>query len=203
MADEIHNSRTASAQYDQVLSISDDVRHVVAVSNDIMLVAVNAMLIAKQAGPEACGFGVVSSQLRIFSRRLHDAMEDLRRQIFTLILNLTSVQKQSRMLGHMLATAATCPASAQLQAVITAKEDQLRATTLTIENDWARLAGELKKARRLCESGEAFGRNAKVEAAYARAKGAALHQVADQMEAKVGEIVAMLKSLVRHAGYRS
>lgn len=191
-------AETASqaANLRQAVKANEDVKKVIRISSEINLVAINAMLVAKRSGERSRGFGVVSSELRLFSRKLESAMARLGTLIFGLVRDASAMQKQSRGRRHLLNTMAQSGRVKELvEPVLMRKEDAVRKTGHIIETNWQTLQFHLARTLQLCETGNALVRSAKIEAVYGGDMSMTLGQVATQIEEAVNEILATLKQL--------
>lgn len=185
-----------AANLRQAVKANEDVKKVIRISSEVNLVAINAMLVAKRSGERSRGFGVVSSELRLFSRKLESAMARLGTLIFGLVRDASAMQKQSRGRRHLLNTMAQSGRVKELvEPMLMRKEDAVRKTGHIIETNWQTLQFHLARALQLCETGNALVRSAKIEAVYGGDMSMTLGQVATQIEEAVNEILATLKQL--------
>lgn len=72
-----------------IVRINEQIKQVVGLAFSINLLALNALVVSRQAGSAALGFAVISSELRRFSCELADAMGQLSNLSFKLV-NLMS-----------------------------------------------------------------------------------------------------------------
>jgi len=56
------------------IAINENLKKVIEISNQINIVAMNAILIAKRAGQQSSGFRVVAMELRLFSQKIEEIM---------------------------------------------------------------------------------------------------------------------------------
>ena len=68
------NTACQATELSRVVKANEDIKKVIRISSGVNLVALNAMLVAKRSGERSRGFAVVSSELRVFSRKLEGAM---------------------------------------------------------------------------------------------------------------------------------
>lgn len=180
----------------RVVSVNEEIKKVIRISSEVNLVALNAMLVAKRSGERSRGFAVVSSELRVFSRKLEEAMTSLGSLIFGLVRDAAAMQKQNRERRYWLNTMAGGDAARELaQPLLRHKEASMLSTGQTIRRDWGRLQLQLSRALQLCETGGSLSRSAKIEAVYGGEMSATLKQVANQIEETVNQIFATLKLL--------
>lgn len=180
----------------RLVRVNEEIKKVIRISSEVNMVALNAMLVAKRSGERSRGFAVVSSELRVFSRKLEGAMTSLGGLVFGLVRDAAVMQKQNRERRHWLETMAQGVAARDLvRSMLCRKEDSMRSTGQVIRHDWSRLQLQLGRALQLCETGGALSRSAKIEAVYGGETSATLKQVAERIEETVNQIFATLKRL--------
>lgn len=189
------NGRQASDLH-RVVQVNEEIKKVIMASSEVNLVALNAMLIAKRSGEKSRGFRVVSSELRVFSRKLDGVMNSLGALVFGLINDAARIRKQARTYRYLLAATGQGESAKELLApIISRKEEEIRCINQMIQKDWGRLLLQLNRALQLCEMGDALSRSAKIEAVYGGDMSATLKQVASQIDLTVGNILSTLKLL--------
>lgn len=194
-------SATHSEQYDlqdfrRMVKINEDIKQVVQISGEVNLAALNAMFIAKKAGEVARGFGVVSGELRAFSKRLEDAMNSLTRQVFVLLGDVSAYGRQWRNYsGHLQAASHGAQARHYLEATLLRLENNIHRSQRDIVARQQQLIAGVGQARKLCNSGLAIARSAKIEAVYGQQMAGGLRHVAEEVEQAVTNIVTTLKGL--------
>lgn len=186
----------AAADLHRVVRINEEIKKVMRISSEVNLVALNAMLTAKRSGEKSRGFGVVSSELRVFSGKLEHFMSDLEAPIFELLKGVAQFLKQARVQRHFIvAMRGGEKAKRLLTPILARKEAELTASGEIVKRDWRRLTMLLKRALQLCETGGALSRSAKIEAVYGGDMTASLKQVSNQIEQTVESILAIIKAL--------
>lgn len=180
----------------RVVQANEVIKKVIRISSGVNLVALNAMLIAKRSGERSRGFAVVSSELRVFSRKLEGAMTGLGALIFELVRDAAAMRKQLHERHHLL----NIPAREQqmreiMEPVLARMDERMHKTRGQIERDWHKLRLQLNRVLQLCETGGSLARSAKIEAVYGGDMSATLKQVANQIEETVNEIFSTLKLL--------
>lgn len=195
-------SRPGGLPLQLVVEISAGIRQVTALSRQVNLVALNAMLAARQAGSQARGFGIVSGELRQFSGELDRQMHELGDFIGGLV---HAVAESARIRLHV-AHLDQIPAA--IQPRLAGAATRIEARRARIDSDgserWFGLGNRLDHALRLCNTGIALSRAAKIEAVYGQALAASLRQVADEIEDAIvtilGTIKPLRRALAQHAG---
>lgn len=183
---------TGSRHLRRVVQANEDIKKVIRISSGVNLVALNAMLIAKRSGEKSRGFAVVSSELRMFSRKLEDAMTGLGALIFELIRDTTAMRKHHHERRHLH----NIHARQELIAPMLVRMDErIFEAGEKLERDWCKLRFQLNSILQLCETGGSLSRSAKIEAVYGGDMSVTLKQVANQIEGTVNEIFSTLKLL--------
>lgn len=186
----------AATDLHRVVRINEEIKKVVRISSEVNLVALNAMLTAKRSGEKSRGFGVVSSELRVFSGKLEHFMTDLEAPVFELLNGVAQLLKQARVQRHFtLAMRGSDSAKRLLAPVMMRKEAELAVGREKVKRDWMRLSMLLNRALQLCETGGALSRSAKIEAVYGGDMTASLKQVSNQIEQTVESILDIIKTL--------
>lgn len=191
----------AASDLHRVVRINEEIKKVVRISSEVNLVALNAMLTAKRSGEKSRGFGVVSSELRVFSGKLEHFMTDLEAPIFELLKGVAQLLKQARIQRHFAASLRGGDNARRLLApVLARKEAELAAGGEMVKRNWRRLSILLSRALQLCETGGALSRSAKIEAVYGGDMTASLKQVSNQIEQTVESILSIIKALRTEIG---
>lgn len=174
---------------------NEHVKEVLRISAEVNLVALNAMLAAHSAGEGSRGFGVVSSELRALSRSLDREMLRLVETFSGVVRGTAMLQKQRHILRLLHAANRGRRASERLDGLLRRKGGELQEADRAIRSRREYVHNQVERTLRLCETGHALARSAKIEAVYGGAMAATLRQVADQIEAAVGQILAALKQI--------
>lgn len=185
-----------AADLHRMIVVNERIKEVIEVSGALNMVAINAMLVAKRAGVRSSGFSVVSSELRGFSRKLIDAMDRLGEEIAVLVRETADLRKLERMHRLLDVTLAQNAVNAgYLAAAMQRNREVLQAVGQSVETSVQHLLMLLARSMRLCDTGYALARSAKVEAVYGGEMSHALRQVAERIEESVMPISPLLKSL--------
>lgn len=196
MSEIMENTASQTSDLRRVVKANEDIKKVIRISSGVNLVALNAMLIAKRSGERSRGFAVVSSELRVFSRKLEGAMTGLGVLIFELVRDTAAMRKQHHERRHLLNIQAREQQMRKLMEPVLARMDERRHETgKQIDRDWHQLRLQLNRVLQLCETGGSLSRSAKIEAVYGGDMSATLKQVANQIEETVNEIFSTLKLL--------
>ncbi len=195
-----HASSGAALDLLRIVRINEEIKRVVSVAFKINIMALNAIFLAKRAGNAALGFGVLSNELRVFSKDLRESMMTLTRLIHESVAEVSVILQESRQDELFRRTAALRPDDRQL-AVVLDRRDRRHAER---EERIAVLRRELRMAvddaARLVELGGVLAKSAKIEAAYGAGFATSLGQVSGEFDGIVEEIRASLDKL-RHSSF--
>jgi len=185
-----------AADLERAVTVNEEIKRIVVTSSEVRLAAMNAMLTAKRAGERSLGFAVVSSELRVFSGQLDGFMQALAALISGLIQRVAELLKQTRVLRALRMTMDQSDGARELLAALARrKQEHIQSTRQGILQDWEVLSLQLERAQRLCGTGAALSRSAKIEAAHGGDMASTLRQVAEQIEETVGSMLAILTAL--------
>lgn len=182
-----------------IVRINEEVKRVVGVSVKINIMALNAIFLAKRAGTAALGFGVLSNELRVFSKDLRVCMESLTGLIHVCV-NQVSVGLQGIRLARLLSQAAEmAPGQKTVADILLRHEQENEQRVLKLTALRRQLKGALEDAFRMVELGGVLAKSAKIEAAYGQSFAVPLAQVSGEFDGVVEEIRGSLELLRRSA----
>ena len=182
----------------RMVSINEDIKVVMRIAKEINLTAINAMLISNKIG--SSGFGVVSSELRIFSRRLNEVMHSLLECVSMLVREVAGMIRLDKAMQVQQATQARAPHYTYWDAMRMRKASELKRNHASVECFRLKLALAVNKANKLCVMGRSLSYSAKVEAVYGGEQANALKQVSEQVEGAICGILGTLAKLDRQLG---
>lgn len=171
--------------------MNEEIKRIVEVSRHINIVALNALLTARQAGARSRGFAVVSHELRAYAARLEAAMDGLDAVISRLAVGIAEALKEKRLMSYIEAAVAET-AHGRLLDTYARVIDESGKVAAAVNRDWLVLGRAIREALKLSTMGVALARSAKIEAAYGADMTPVLTLVAGQVEAAAGEIIARL-----------
>ncbi len=181
---------------DWMVQVNEEIKKVTNLSFGVNLIALNAMLVSKRAGERSRGFGVVSSELRVFSGKIREAMNGLGQRIYALINSVAAIQKQSHGRDHLQRVMGQGDKMREVMgASFARKEEALLKLTRSIETDQGHLLRQVSRTLQLCDTGTSLARSAKIESVYGGDMSGTLRQVAIQIEGAIEEILGILKAL--------
>jgi hypothetical protein len=184
---------SAASELMRIVSINEEIKKVAACAFRINVVALNAIVLAAQAGDAALGFGQVSIELRAFSGNLGTCMAGVSQLTYASVDAVTSLLKSSRV-HDILRRAADDEGGARnlAPALHRAAGDREECSQYLAEQR-DRLAREVAQASRLSELGQALSRNAKIEAAYGGEFAAPLAHLTDEFSDVIGHVAKSLR----------
>jgi hypothetical protein len=181
----------------RIVRINEEIKRVVAVAFKINIMALNAIFLAKRAGNAALGFGVLSNELRVFSKDLRESMISLTRLIHDLVAEVSVVLQESRQDAIFRRTLAYCTGNPMLDAVLERRNAQHDSRVQRISGLRRGLRLAVDDAARLVELGGVLAKSAKIEAAYGAGFASSLGQVSGEFDGVVEEIRSSLEILRR------
>lgn len=195
-------ARSSGAALDllRIVNINEEIKRVVSVAFKINIMALNAIFLAKRAGNSALGFGVLSNELRVFSKDLRESMMSLTSLIHTLVSEASVVLQESRQDVLFAEAARLSPGNARVVAVAESRESRRAEREDRISALRRQLRLAVDDAARLVELGGVLAKSAKIEAAYGAGFASSLSQVSGEFDGIVEEIRASLDKL-RHSGF--
>jgi hypothetical protein len=190
------------AKQDQLLnlslavSINENLKNVIAISGQINIVAMNAILVAKKAGQQSAGFRVVAMELRLFSQKIEEMMAFLGNLIFQLVRQIAELRKMEKRLNLLAMTMSKNDASqVRLENSYRQRQSAYANKYASAQDDWGRLEKEIGRSFSLCSAGAMLSHNGRIEAAYGGTMLADMQQVATRIEDILGQTIATIKQL--------
>jgi hypothetical protein len=193
----VKESSGAALDLLRIVRINEEIKRVVAVAFKINIMALNAIFLAKRAGNAALGFGVLSNELRVFSKDLHESMISLTRLIHDLVGEVSLILQESREDALFHRTLTQCSGNPMLDTVLERREAQRRLRLERISGLRRSLRLAVDDAARLVELGGVLAKSAKIEAAYGAGFATSLGQVSGEFDGVVEEIRSSLDVLRR------
>lgn len=184
----------------RIVRINEEIKRIVAVAFKINIMALNAIFLAKRAGNAALGFGVLSNELRVFSKDLRDSMLALDRLIHDLVSEVSLSLQAARRERLLRAAARAAPAHRGMAAALAGREEAAEARDGRIASRRRSLRLAVEDVARLVELGGVLAKSAKIEAAYGAGFAASLGQVSGEFDGVVEEIRDSLEKL-RRSGF--
>lgn len=178
-----------------IVEINEQIKDVLRISNEINLAAINAMLIANKISKGKSGFGVVSSELRIFSTQLSKAMQTLFGYVTALVQEMAGQICLNKVLQLQQAACAESQQAACLDGVVPRKLDGLAVRDTARKQHHDKLLAAVFSAKKLCVMGLSLSYSAKIESVYGESQVGALKQVSEGVEHAISAIFQTLEKL--------
>lgn len=176
-----------------IVRINETIKQVVSLAFSINLLALNALVLSRQAGDAALGFAVISAELRSFSRELAAAMGDLSQTSFELVNRVSLAARQGRK-HHLLARALTAY-QGPLNERLAASAADLGAEEKNLAARFEDLHEHFERAGISVRLGTIIARSLKIEATYGGHHEAMLAQVACEFDRYIDTIPRLLAEL--------
>ena len=160
-----------------IVRVNEDIKSVVKLAQSINLLALNAILLSRKAGSVALGFGVISDELRTFSKMLTKNMEALMHLSYASIQAI-SLHRRHLRINSIIACAAeqvTQPVHKKCLYSSLEQSIQLRSNTLKA---YENLQNLLRDAEDTSRFGSVISRSLKIEATYGGSFSHMLSQIA-------------------------
>jgi hypothetical protein len=190
--------RPAANDLSCMIALGEEIKSVGKAASQINLTGINAILLAGRAGESARGFGVLSGQLREFTRGLAVSMDRLGMLIDGAVDAVSDHMRHRRLMSLLLCTADLDERCADL--IAPALQSGAAATVRRLDRVTERreaLRAAIDEARALGLTGSMLARTAKIEAAYGGGFRQEMTGVSGEFERTVSNIVASLGTLAR------
>lgn len=148
-----------------IVRINEDIKSVVKLARSINLLALNAILLSRRAGNVALGFGVISDELRLFSKTLTQTMQTLMQLSYASVQTVSLHQRHIRM-NKLMTLASQQIAASDFRVDVqhsVERELLLRRNIIHTYEGLRSLLGEAEDASRF---GSVISRSLKIEATY-------------------------------------
>ncbi|WP_374356141.1 hypothetical protein [Chitinimonas sp.] len=192
-----HTSDSGSDELGRVVILREGIKAVAVRAFQVNVLGLNAILLAKQFGERARGFGVISNELRDFSKQLRDQMGGLT-VTSCLLVGLATRQLKLRRHRALLQQAAQ-NSLPHLMLVFADKQlaDQTRELEYEIAGAHNKMTEYVEAAYQSCLFGTVIARSAKIEAAHSGSGNPALAVASEEFSQHVDYILPSLQALRR------
>lgn len=179
-----------------IAQINRNIKSIVHAAENISLTATNAILVARKTGVNAVGFNIVACELRIFSEKITNAMQELSVLIYQQVVitankchRLRNVVflKQAISYGELAQTRVTCACERSQNDV-----DKMERLIFKLQQE---LKKAIRRTAKQCATGLVIARSASIEASHGAEMTSVLRQVAQGVEDVVSDIVMQIKKL--------
>jgi len=152
-----------TANFGRVAALNEAAKELMARSHHVNRLALDAMVQSKATGANLRGFDEVSSQIRHWSRDLHAELERLRALSRELVVQVSHVSKEARLLSLLRRATATCSENAK-HCDFTAKETAQIDRLERLAKLWRTMAVSLSDLDQLGLMAAVLSRSAMIEA---------------------------------------
>jgi hypothetical protein len=185
----------------RVVAMRESIKVVVAYAFRVNVLGLNAILLAKQFGDAACGFGVISNELRVFGRELREQMQALNSGSVQLVSQATRQLKLARqMLLMRQADTAVQPSSMRMLAALALQEQELVSLHQGVSRTLGLMSERVEAAHQSCLFGVVIARSARIEAAHSGQLGQVLSTTSSEFAEHVNQILPNLLVLQQTIG---
>jgi hypothetical protein len=160
---------TGNRGFDRVVALNEAAKGLLALSYQVNLLAIDAMLQSKRGGGDLRGFDEVSSQMRSWSRDLHERLERLSGHCSEVVGRTSLYCKQAHIL-QLLEAAARQSTGESLQAACGQRGDEQQALAAEVDRDWRRVRAQLDDLNQLGTMAVVLSRSAMIEASTGTAE---------------------------------
>lgn len=178
------------------VSINENLKQVIAMSHEINMVAINALLVSRRAGDQSAGFRVVVLELRAFSEKVNHVMDHLWELIFRLVRSSAELLKQEKKITLLQQTVNLCQVApeALLRHLhkLQASHKQVQASN---QVQWQQLVAQVQHSLPLCRSAAMLSNNGRIEATYGDKMLTEMLQISRQIDEVISRIIAQLNQL--------
>ncbi|MGZ5008635.1 MAG: hypothetical protein ACXWFI_13365 [Methylobacter sp.] len=184
-----------------IASINEEIKSILYAAENISLTAINAMLVAKKAGINAVGFGVVAHELQIFSEKMAVAMQKLSKLICRQVIVTANKRHRARNLIFLtLAGAHGELAQTRVTSACMRGQAEMHDMERVIAGLLRELQIMMERTARQCASGLVIARSARIESAHGGMMTPVLRQIAQDVEDAVDNIAVSVKKLEARLG---
>jgi hypothetical protein len=176
-----------------IVRINEQIKQVVALAFSINLLALNALVVSRQAGDAALGFAVISGELRRFSGELADAMGQLSNLSFKLVNLMSEDVRKGRQNGLLRRALEGCDTafSGHLQA----SHQAIVHSERLLAQHFEQLHEHFDQAAISVRLGTIIARSLKIEATYGGDHETMLAQLALEFDRYIERIPQLLREL--------
>jgi len=182
------------AQLRRVVALSEEIKCINDVARNVGLEAVNTMLVARRSAASVKGFGVVSTELRLFSGKLSANMGELVEDIALLVRDVAELARKAELQRMLYAAHTACGGCREMEQALRDMEIAMRQTRYESARIWEKVARCLQRSLRLCDMGRALARSARIEAVYGGGSSRELTQSGRNIEETIERIRMRLLS---------
>lgn len=175
----------------RIVRINENIKTVVTQAHKINLLALNAILLSRRAGRAALGFGVISNELRVFSKELTETMRLLMQLSFASVGVVSSSQRYQR-LNRLMNLACAQSQRQDMEQHLSISNDKLASMNQQLGLCFQQLNNNLEQADNASRFGSVIARSLKIEATYGASFTNMLMQIADDFSKYIDQVQILL-----------
>ncbi len=190
------------------VEISESVKRIVALAAHINKIGVNAILLAHRAGDLARGFGVLSNELRAYTRQVTTSMKCLSEVSFCIVGEVSALLRKAhnlRLIEKTQQELRVLGKESLLDPVLERASQECLDRTHQLGRLHRELGSAVEEAQNLGQLGSVLASAARIEVAYAGVFSAELKDVTVEFGSAIEQIVAaveQVKAAARAQGVR-
>lgn len=183
--------------FTRIVALNEAAKGLLALSQDVRLLAINAVPQSRRGGDALRGFGAVAAQMGEWTRELHARLQSLDARCAAVVARTSLYSREARVLRLLEATArmSEYPAMQDTVRRSAAAQASLRAS---LEGDWQQIRSGLADLDQLGTLAVVLSRSAMIEAATGNAEQRALlGQVSQDFSRLTQLAVQTVKRIIR------
>ena len=181
----------------RMVNLNEHIKAVVYLASRINLLALNSILMARQAGGFALGFGVIAHELREFSKELTLIMSNLMAVSGAAVNAVSQCQKQRRLESLLQRADSASPAGVLSQQLLIAANHR-QEFDQALHAAYQHLNVFLEDADKHGRFGSVIARSLKIEATYSGQYRSTLTEVAQQFDQYIESVPTRINQLKRY-----
>lgn len=162
-----------------IVRVNEDIKKIVRLASKINILALNAILVSRRAGDVALGFGVISDELRKFSKELTDIMHNLTVLSYESVQVVSQHQRYLR-INHLLTLARDNSDAQFIEAQLFNSNKHALVLQNNLRQGYQFLSKLINDADDSSRFGSVISRSLKIEATYGGQFSILLSQIADE-----------------------
>ncbi len=177
-----------------IVRVNEDIKKIVRLASKINILALNAILVSRRAGDVALGFGVISDELRKFSKELTDIMNNLTVLSYESVQVVSQHQRYLR-INHLLTLARDNSDAQFLEAQLFNSNKHALVLKNNLRQGYQLLSKLINDADDSSRFGSVISRSLKIEATYGGQFSILLSQIADEFSDYIDAIHPLINEL--------
>ncbi|WP_151031189.1 hypothetical protein [Cellvibrio sp. KY-GH-1] len=177
-----------------IVRVNEDIKKIVRLASKINILALNAILVSRRAGDVALGFGVISDELRKFSKELTDIMNNLTVLSYESVQVVSQHQRYLR-INHLLTLARDNSDAQFIEAQLFNSNKHALVLKNNLRQGYQLLSKLINDADDSSRFGSVISRSLKIEATYGGQFSILLSQIADEFSDYIDAIHPLINEL--------